>query len=254
MMMKRKDVASLLPLLLVAMLFASCGRKYKIEGSSTVTSLDGKMLYLKVLQEDGWQAIDSAEVVHGLFKMSGEADSVMVATLYMGNESILPVVLEPGHVQVTISHSELTAGGTELNNRLYDFIAKRNELEARVADLERKESRLILDGEDADEVNKRLTKEAEDLVKEMSDHLKQFLRDNGENVLAPTVFLMMTSSMPYPMMTPQIEDIMRTASMQMKANPYVREFLDKAKENMRLLEEQQLLQENATLAARKGAN
>ena len=67
--MIRMNVNRILPLLLLLVLFVSCSRKYKIEGSSSVTSLDGKMLFLKTLQDGQWVAIDSAEVVHGLFKM-----------------------------------------------------------------------------------------------------------------------------------------------------------------------------------------
>lgn len=35
--------------LLALLLCASCSRGYRIEGQSSVTSLDGKMLYLKTL-------------------------------------------------------------------------------------------------------------------------------------------------------------------------------------------------------------
>ena len=56
-----------LPFLLLLFVFTSCSRKYKIEGASSVTSLDGKMLFIKVLQNGEWLNIDSAEVVHGLF-------------------------------------------------------------------------------------------------------------------------------------------------------------------------------------------
>ncbi len=65
--MIRMNVNRILPLMLLLVLFASCSRKYKVEGVSSVTSLDGKMLYLKTLRDGQWIAIDSAEVVHGLF-------------------------------------------------------------------------------------------------------------------------------------------------------------------------------------------
>ena len=43
--MIRMSVNRILPFLLLLVLFTSCNRKYKIEGSSSVTSLDGKMLF-----------------------------------------------------------------------------------------------------------------------------------------------------------------------------------------------------------------
>lgn len=127
--MIRMNVNRILPLMLLLVLFASCSRKYKVEGVSSVTSLDGKMLYLKTLRDGQWIAIDSAEVVHGLFSTSGPSDSVMMVTLYMNDEAIMPLVLENGKIEVSISNSQLTAKGTPLNNALYEFIEKRNSLE-----------------------------------------------------------------------------------------------------------------------------
>ena len=49
--MIRMNVNRILPLMLLLVLFASCSRKYKVEGVSSVTSLDGKMLYLKTLRD-----------------------------------------------------------------------------------------------------------------------------------------------------------------------------------------------------------
>lgn len=247
--MIRMSVNRILPLLLLLVFFASCSRKYKIEGSSSVTSLDGKMLFLKTLQDGRWEAVDSAEVVHGLFKMNGPADSVMMVTLYMDREGIMPLVLENGNIVVSISNTQLTAKGTPLNDRLYDFIDKRNALEVKIEELERKEARMVLDGANLEEVHAQLAKEGEALMKEMNDYVKQFIVDNFENVLGPNVFMMMCSSLPYPVMTPQVEDIMRTAPQSFKENPLVKEFLAKAKENMKLIEEHRRMEQNASSAS-----
>ena len=72
-----------LPFLLLIVLFSSCSRKYRVEGNSSIISLDGKMLYLKMLEDGIWVPVDSAEVIHGCFKMKGPADSVRMVTLYM---------------------------------------------------------------------------------------------------------------------------------------------------------------------------
>ena len=238
-----------MPFLLLAMLLTSCSRKYKIEGSSSVTSLDGKMLFLKTLQNGEWVAVDSSEVIHGLFKMNGQADSMMVVTLYMGDEGIMPLVLENGKIEVSISNAQLMAKGTPLNDKLYEFIDKRNEMEVKIEELERKEARMVLDGANLEDVHAQLQQESETLVKEMNDYVKQFIIDNFENVLGPSVFMMMCSALPYPVMTPQIEDIMKTAPMTFKDNPLVKEFLSKAKENMKLLEERHRMEENAANAS-----
>lgn len=243
--MIRMSVNRILPLLLLLVLFASCSRKYKIEGTSSVTSLDGKMLFLKSLRDGQWVTVDSAEVVHGRFKMKGNVDSVMMVTLYMDDEGIMPLVLEDGKIDVSISNAQLTAKGTFLNNQLYEFIDKRNALEIKMDELDRKEARMVLEGARLDDVHDELMKEGEALAKEMHDYVKQFIIDNYENVLGPNVFMMMCSTLPYPIMTPQIEDIMRTAPQVFKENKLVKDFLSKAKENKRLIEEHQRMEQNA---------
>ncbi len=225
------------PLLAMLMAVTACSNKYKVEGNSSVRSLDGKTLTLKMFNDGEWVAVDSAEVVHGNFKMQGTADSARMVRLYMDDEDIMPIVLERGKITVSISNTELKAGGTLLNNRLYEFIDKRNAMVLQQDDLDRKEARMILDGGNADQVHARLLEEAADLEREMSDYVKNFIKDNYENVLGPSLFRMMCSTLPYPMMTPDIEDIMRTAPMDFKNNPLVEDFLTAAKENMQLIEE-----------------
>ncbi|MCI1682201.1 MAG: DUF4369 domain-containing protein [Bacteroides sp.] len=247
--MIRISVNSFLPLLLSLILFASCNRKYKIEGSSSVTSLDGKMLFLKTLQNGQWKAVDSAEVVHGLFKMSGPLDSVMMVTLYMDDEDIMPLVLEGGKTTVSISHSQLSATGTPLNEALYEFIDKRNAFEVKIEDLESKEARMVLDGADLADVHDELNKESAGIVKDMNDYIKGFIADNYENVLGPNVFIMLCSTLPYPVMTPQIEDIVKDAPLSFKSNKMVKDFLSKAKENMQLIDEHRRMEQNVEAKA-----
>ena len=187
--MIRMSVNRILPLLLLLVFFTSCTRKYKVEGSSSVTSLDGKMLFLKTLRDGQWVTIDSAEVIHGLFSMKGRVDSVMMVTLYMDNEGIMPLVLEDGRIEVSISNTQLTAKGTFLNNQLYEFIEKRNALELQIEELDRKEARMVLDGANLEDVHRELEQEGENLVKEMNSYVKQFIIDNYENVLGPSVFM-----------------------------------------------------------------
>ena len=54
----------------------------------------------------------------------------------------------------------------------------------------------------------------------------------------------MGSTMTYPVMTDRVKDIMRTAPVTFKNNPLVKDFLEKAQENTKLLEEHKRLQDN----------
>lgn len=230
--------------LLALLLCASCSRGYRIEGQSSVTSLDGKMLYLKTLQDGDWVAVDSAEVIHGLFKMKGPVDSVRMVTLYMGDEGLMPLVLENGHIRVDIANVQMKAEGTPLNDKLYDFIDKRNALELAIEEVDRKEARMVLDGVALDDIHDQLQQESDSLVGAMNDYLKQFIADNYENVLGPSVFMMMCSTLPYPVMTPNIEAILKDAPASFKNNVLVKDYVSKAKENMKLIEEHKRLQQN----------
>ena len=142
------------------------------------------------------QAIDSAEVVHGLFKMKGKVDSVMMVTLYMGDEGIMPLVLEDGKIEVSISNTQLTAKGTLLNNQLYEFIDKRNELEVKIEELDRKEARMVLEGEMCirDSANTLITEPDLLILDEPTNHLdldmtewlEEYLRRNNLSLLMVT--------------------------------------------------------------------
>lgn len=234
--------------MLLFFVFTSCSRKYKIEGSSSVTSLDGKMLFLRMLKNGEWVDVDSAEVIHGLFSMKGNADSVVMVTLYMDDESIMPLVLEKGNIQVAITNTELSVKGTPLNNALYEFIDKKNSMDMQIEELQRKEARMVMDGADLEDIHVQLTKEGDSLLQDMNGYVKKFISDNYETVLGPSVFMMLCSALPYPVITPQIEEIMKDAPYSFKNNKMVREFTAKAKENMQLIEEHRRMEQNAIAA------
>lgn len=233
-----------IPLILMLVLFTSCSKRYKIEGKSSVTSLDGKMLYLKSFQKGDWVTVDSAEVIHGRFKMKGPADSVRMVTLYMGSEGMMPLVLENGHIRVSIANTQMEASGTPLNDRLYEFIDKRNSMELAIEEVDRKEARMVLDGVMLDDVHEQLKQESDSLIHVMDTYVKGFIVDNFENILGPSIFMMMCSALPYPMMTPAIEEILKEAPLSFKEHVLVKDFISKAKENMKLIEEQKRLRQN----------
>lgn len=235
----------LLSFLFLLPLLASCSHAYKIEGTSSVNHLDGKMIYLKILRGDQWVKLDSAEVIHGLFSMKGKVDSVEMVSLYMDEQSLMPIVLEKGKIEVTVSNTDLKASGTRLNAALYDFIAKKNAMEESLGELEQKETRMVMDGRDLADIHLELAAESDSLLKEMNRYVKSFITENYENVLGPNVFMMLCSSLPYPVMTPQIDDIVKDAPYSFKSNPMVKEFLSKAKENMKLIEEHQRMEQTA---------
>ena len=101
-----------------------------------------------------------------------------------------------------------------------------------------------MDGADLEEVHEQLLAEGDSLMKAMNQYVKMFISENYENVLGANGFIMLRSSLPGPIMTPRIDDIIKDAPYSYKSNKMVREFLTKAKENMQLIEEHQRMQQN----------
>ena len=145
--------------LFCAIICASCGKKYKIEGNSSVSKLDGKMLFIKVPSGDKLVNIDSAEVVHGIFKMKGKVDSTVIASLYMDDDCIMPVVIEEGNISINIDKAGFSVKGTPLNDSFNEFIIKKTSLEDRAYEVERMESRMIMDGKDPKFIQEEMEKQ-----------------------------------------------------------------------------------------------
>jgi hypothetical protein len=231
---------SLLPALFGLCALASCTGGYNVEGTSSVNRLDGKVITLRSLRNGGWVTVDSAEIIHGNFQMKGNADSVMMVSLFMDDTDIMPLVLENGTINVSIDNTQLKATGTPLNDALYDFITKRNELEFLLDELERKEARLVMEGQPYDEVHARIKHENDSLVNIKDTHVRQFIAANYDNVLGSGVFLMLCSTLPYPILLPELDSIVKEAPQSFRDSAPVKEWLNRAKENMKILEDEKL--------------
>lgn len=226
------NIAKFIYAVIITLVFTSCASEYQIQGSSSVSRLDGKMLFVKVPLGNDMMNVDSAEVVHGMFKMQGEIDTTMIASLYMDDQSIMPLVMEKGSIEIQIDNGRITVKGTPLNERLYDFVGKKSSLDDRAYEVERMESRMIMDGHPMDVVEMEINKEREKLTSEMNDLVKTFIQDNYENVLGPGVFLMLCNGFPYPLLTPLMEEIVDKAPDSFKNHSLIKEYVEVARENM----------------------
>lgn len=215
---------------------ASCSTGYKIEGSSSVLRLDGKMLFVKIPQGNQMVKIDSAEVIHGIFSMEGIVDSAVIASLYMDDESIMPFVVEDGDIRIQIDNARMVVSGTPLNDKLYDFVNSKSVLEDRAYEVERMESRMIMDGKSEEEIALEVGKEREKLSNELDELAKTFIQQNYDNVLGPGIFIMLCNGFPYPVLTPVIEEIVDEAPEKFKNNQLIKEYMEVARENMKKLQ------------------
>ena len=214
-----------------AAVLTSCASSYNVQGSSSVSALDGSKLYLRSVKEGEMKNIDSCDVVHGEFHFAGLLDTVRMSHLYMDDESIMPVVLEEGDITIRIDNAQQSVSGTPLNDSLYKFIDKHNQLSNRLNELSHRQSQMLLDGIDEQEIDERLSAEAAEIAREEDELVTGFIVSNFDNVLGPGVFMMVTSQYRYPVLTPQIEDIMSKATPHFKSDPYVKEYYQTAQEN-----------------------
>ena len=222
-------------LILGAVTFASCSDQYLVSGSSDVEGLEGRMLYLRVFKDNNMCAIDSSRVIHGRFKFRGVMDSVMMANVFLDDNSVMPVVLENGDVSVRIDESIQSATGTPLNDSLSSFIQKKSQIDARIAELPQMESQMIMNGIDHDQILLKLGQQARDLEMENDKLITRFIRSNYNNVLGPGVFMIMTIGFQYPILNPQIEEIISQAPPYFMNHPYVKEYIKAAESNMEKL-------------------
>lgn len=216
-------------LLCMLVLMVSCAT-YKVDGTTSVPTLDGQKLYLKVAHEDMVVDIDSCEVLHGAFKMKGDVDSIMLGSLYVGGESLMPIVIERGNIQISIENSGLEVKGTPLNERLYEFIRQKDILEGQLSEATHQQMQWILDGMMADEAENRMKQEVEVLVAKMNRLVVEFVTSNFDNVLALQIFSVYCQSFPQPIMTPVIQEIMEEAPDNFKEDSFVKAYLQTASE------------------------
>lgn len=164
--------------------------------------------------------------------MKGDADTTMMATLFMDDTPILPMVIEKGTMKVSINGSETKVSGTPLNDALYAFLKQQSTIENKVRDLFHQESQMILNGENSDEAHEMVNREGQKLSEEMNKLVIDFITGNFDNVLSSGVFALLVSNMPYPVVTPEIKQIMDKAPASFKENFMVKEFMAAAEENM----------------------
>ena len=219
-------------LLIAVLAFTSCANTYNIQGSSNVTDLDGRMLYLKVLENNDFKSVDSCDVTHGQFHFTGHIDTARMANIFMDDESVLTFVLEEGDINIKINNTQQTVSGTPLNEKLFKFFKEYNQLKNREAELVHKHDQAIMNGNDMALVNAELNAEAAKLSQKEDHLVTTFVTDNFDNVLGPGVFFMVTIGNQYPELTPWIEDIMSKATDQFKNDPYVKDYITTPKFNL----------------------
>lgn len=224
--------------ILILLTLSSCNKHLDIKGEISIPELEGKMLYLRVYSDGDLQPIDSTCIIHGKFQFTGPAvDSTVMAILFLDEQSLMPLVVDHHPLTITWNEQERKVEGSVLNDTLQAFIRRKSVLDMQLAELPRRESRMILEGMDHHEILMQLNQEAAVLSAQEDALVMRFIKDNMDNALAPGVFMIITSGLPYPMLNPQIEELEALGSPRFLNDPYVHDFLKMAHENMEKMEE-----------------
>lgn len=228
-----KAINNVLGVVIAVIAVASCAEAYvetyHIQGSSSVSLLDGSKMYLRAMTDGTMQNIDSCEVVHGGFSFNGNIDTTKMGLLSVRDGGI-PIVIEKGNIVVTIDRAANKVSGTPLNELLYDYVDKHIQLENQMNELGHKEAQMILNGVDEQTISQTLTMEHQRLLGQADSLETRFILDNLDNVLGPYAFQMLTANYRYPVLTPQIEEIIGKATDTFKNDAYVRNYYQQAKD------------------------
>ena len=229
-----RKFSTLLYYIVIAVCLTACSQ-YNIVGSSDLSDIDGRTLYLKAIGLDSLTTVDSCSVVHGKFKFSGSLDSTRIVTLCIDDMAILPVVLEEGEVRVTLNDQRQESKGTPLNDSLTAFNKRYETLISQFEDLEHIQNQGYMNGENMDSINLILVAKQRRLVMKEDELVTSFISANFDNCLGPYVFQLATSNYRYPVLVPWIEALMTKASQKFKDAPYVKEYMETAKQNQDIM-------------------
>ena len=176
--------------LVILLALTSCTKSYYIHGTSNISSLDGRQLYLKGGSGDSLITLDSCEVVHGNFSFKGTLDSVQVAQIYMDDMNLqFPIVLEEGDIQLKLDNTLLRVSGTPLNEKLNTFWTKFTQLRNQFIEIDHEEGVSIMNGHDEEATNARLIKKALLVYANIDKLFTAFVTNNFDNTLSTWGFL-----------------------------------------------------------------
>ncbi|MBO4850437.1 MAG: DUF4369 domain-containing protein [Prevotella sp.] len=218
----------ILTLLLTVAGLSSCLNSYNIEGSADHSGLDNSKVYLRIAKNDQLKEVDSTEVVHGKFGFSGTTDSTRVAYL-VSDGFFIPLVLEGGDIIVKVNKDRKSWGGTELNDKLFQFFSTHDSLTMQLNDLEHEYTLAFMDGEDMrNDVIPRLSRRHQAIIACMDSLFTESVTENFDNILGPFIFMVYAQGQRFPEMSPWVVEIMSKATDKFKNDPDVRRFLEEA--------------------------
>ncbi len=224
-------------LLFVAVItLSSCGKTFKVSGSSDMPPIDGKKLYLKISENNEEKIIDSCEVVHGTFNFNGSVDTTRLAEVFIDDEHKIIFILDNSNISIKINRKETKVNGTAPNDSLTNFFQIMDGFAYRTEEIINRRNEAIMEGLDIDAVDDSLRNELIEMNKEQAGIVTNFIKANYDNILGPTIFKMIVSKQyPAPILDSWTEEIMAEATNKFKNDVFVKDFYAEAQKNQEIL-------------------
>lgn len=154
---------------------------FTIEGNTVPNDMNGKVILLQKLDEktNSFETVDTAVIKDNVFRFKGVADTVGIGSLYIEDMFDIPVVFEPGKINVTISGEMVpSVSGTTLNDTLQSFFGRMNAIQEESKAVAMQYPRTELTPEQQKEFDAKMNE-----ISERSDEvIISFLKANINNI------------------------------------------------------------------------
>lgn len=180
----------------ITIILSACSSKYKIEGDTNLSTINGSNIYIKTYSNKRWHVVDSAQIIHGTFALEGKLHSKKPknATVFMDKTPLTPIILEPGDLKIELNRTSLSISGTPLNDKLYSFYRQNKLLEHTLRE-QNTRSFAQLNAKD---------------ITLYQRSIKDFIIENNDNILSYTVYTIYKEEFPAIAKDKEIASILKT--------------------------------------------
>lgn len=206
----------------VSLLNVACGnREYTLNGSVPHAFFNGDTAYAVSVSGDSVAVLSKGVIERGRFSLSGSADSVAVASLYISQKPVTPFIIEPGEISVFIAEKGVDVKGTPLNDALGSCLAVKDSFGVMMADILRKEARLLMEGVPGDEARVVVEDEFAVAAAKIEVYIDSFVRAHYNDVVGPFALGIYCNGMNYSMLRPKIQKLINDAPEKFRKNRFV---------------------------------
>ncbi len=147
--------------LITLVALTSCASSYDISGTSNVSTLRWPYALPSNLERTT-NSRRSTPVMSYMDSSTSREQLILprMANIFMDDEPVLPLVLESGSITVKLDDTQQVVSGTPLNDKLFGFFKKYQQLQNQQRELVHKHDQAIMNGSDMQVVTAQLNAEA----------------------------------------------------------------------------------------------